>query len=141
MIRRPRTLAPVARGWSEGLPTVAAVPTLLAMALPLGEFEQLVLLAVLRAGEGAYGTRVLREIRAAGARRASRGAVYVTLARLEEKGLLRGGTSGDGGGERGGRPRRYLRVTGQGLRALRASRATLVRLWAGLEGVLGEAEG
>jgi DNA-binding PadR family transcriptional regulator len=106
----------------------------------LGEFEQLVLLAVLRAGDEAYGTRVLDEIRAAGVKRAARGAVYVTLGRLEEKGLLRGKTSDDAAGERGGRPRRYLRVTGEGLRALRASRSTLIRLWSGLEGVLGEAE-
>ena len=107
----------------------------------LGEFEQLVLLAVLRAGDEAYGTRILQEIRSAGVRRASRGAVYVTLGRLEEKGLLRGKASGDGASERGGRPRRYLRVTSDGLRALRSSRTTLIRLWAGLEGVLGEAEG
>jgi DNA-binding PadR family transcriptional regulator len=110
------------------------------MSLPLGEFEQLVLLAVLRAGEAAYGTRILHEIRSAGDRRASRGAVYVTLARLEEKGLLRARTA-DAAGDRGGRPRRYLRVTGEGLRALRASRATLLRLWTGLENLLGEAKG
>ena len=55
-------------------------------ALPLGEFEQLVLLAVLRAGDGAYGTRILQELRSSGGRRVSRGALYVTLARLEEKG-------------------------------------------------------
>jgi PadR family transcriptional regulator PadR len=106
----------------------------------LGEFEQLVLLAVLRAGEGAYGTRILEEVRAAGGRRASRGAVYVTLARLEDKRLLRARLAEVSPG-RGGRPRRYLRVTSEGLRALRSSRATLLRLWTGLEGVLGEAEG
>ena len=62
---------------------------MLAMAPALGEFEQLVLLAVLRAGDSAYGTRILQEAQAAAVRRASRGAVYVTLARLEDKGLLR----------------------------------------------------
>jgi DNA-binding PadR family transcriptional regulator len=66
--------------------------------------------------------------------------VYVTLARLEEKGYLRA-RAGEANGDRGGRPRRYLRVTGEGVRALRASRATLLRLWNGLEAVLGEAEG
>jgi DNA-binding PadR family transcriptional regulator len=105
----------------------------------LGEFEQLVLLSVLRAGDDAYGTRVLDEVRRAGGRRVARGAVYVTLGRLEEKALLRA-RLGPNEGSRGGRPRRYLRVTGEGLRALRASRATLLRLWAGLEKVLGEAE-
>jgi DNA-binding PadR family transcriptional regulator len=108
--------------------------------VPLGEFEQLVLLAVLRAGDGAYGTRILEEIAACGGRRVSRGALYVTLARLEEKGLLLA-RSGDPSPARGGRPRRYLRVSAAGLRALRASRATLLRLWAGLETALGEVEG
>ena len=113
---------------------------MLAMAQSLGEFEQLVLLATLRAGDLAYGTRILHEVRAAGVKRASRGALYVTLARLEEKGLLRARPV-EAGGERAGRPRRYLRVTGDGLRALRSSRATLLRLWNGLESLLGEAEG
>jgi len=107
-----------------------------AMAL-LGEFEQRVLLAVLRAGDEAYGTRVLAEVRAAGDRKASRGAVYVTLARLEDKGLLRARAEA-GSESRAGRPRRYLRVTAEGLRSLRSSRAALLRLWAGLEAVLEE---
>jgi len=108
-------------------------------ALPLGEFEQLVLLAVLRAGDDAYGTRILQELRSSGRRRVSRGALYVTLARLEEKGLLHS-RAGERSPARGGRPRRYVRVSALGLRALRASRATLLRLWAGLEAALGEAE-
>jgi hypothetical protein len=58
------------------------MPTMLAMATSLGEFEQLVLLAVLKAGDAAYGTRILEEVHSAGVRRASRGAIYVTLARL-----------------------------------------------------------
>jgi DNA-binding PadR family transcriptional regulator len=116
------------------------MPTLLTLAA-LGEFEQLVLLAALRAGDDAYGTRVLSEIRAAGAKHVSRGAVYVTLSRLERKGLLRGTAASAGPSQRGGRPRRYLRVTGEGLRALHSSRAMLVRLWSGLEATLGEAEG
>ena len=116
------------------------MPTMLAMVHSLGEFEQLVLLAVLRTGDLAYGTRILQEVQAAGVRRASRGAVYVTLARLEEKGLLRARPS-EAGGERAGQPRRYLRVTAEGLRALRSSRAMLIRLWTGLESLLGEAEG
>ena len=105
----------------------------------LGEFEQLVLLAVLRAGDDAYGTRILHELRGSGGRRVSRGALYVTLARLEEKGLLLG-RAGEAGPARGGRPRRYVRVSAAGLRALRASRATLLRLWAGLEAALGKAK-
>jgi DNA-binding PadR family transcriptional regulator len=106
---------------------------------PLGEFEQLVLLAVLRAGEGAYGTPILKELRSSGGRRVSRGALYVTLARLEEKGLLHS-RAGESSPARGGWPRRYVRVSVSGLRALRATRATLLRLWAGLEAALGEAK-
>ena len=110
------------------------------MAPPLlGEFEHLVLLAVLRAGEGAYGTRILEQVESCSGRRVSRGALYVTLVRLEEKGLLLT-RAGDPSPARGGRPRRYVRVSAAGLRALRASRATLLRLWAGLETALGEAE-
>lgn len=105
----------------------------------LGEFEQLVLLAVLRAGDHAFGTRILHELRASGGRRVSRGALYVTLARLEEKGLLHG-RAGDAGPARGGRPRRYVKVSAAGLRALKASRATLLRLWSGLEAALGKVE-
>jgi DNA-binding PadR family transcriptional regulator len=112
----------------------------MAAPLPLGEFEQRVLLAVLRAGDGAYGTRILQELRKSGGRRVSRGALYVTLARLEEKGLLHSRAGEEASPARGGRPRRYVRVSASGLRALRASRATLLRLWAGLEAALGEAE-
>ena len=89
--------------------------------------------------DGAYGTRILQELRESGGRRVSRGALYVTLARLEEKGLLHG-RAGEPNPARGGRPRRYVRVSALGLRALRASRATLLHLWAGLEAALGEAE-
>jgi DNA-binding PadR family transcriptional regulator len=111
----------------------------MAATLVLGEFEQLVLLAVLRAGEGAYGTPILQELRSGGGRRVSRGALYVTLARLEEKGLLHS-RAGEAGPARGGRPRRYVRVSASGLRALRSSRATLLRFWSGLEAALGKPE-
>jgi DNA-binding PadR family transcriptional regulator len=111
----------------------------MAPVLPLGEFEQLVLLAVLRVGDEASGTRIMQELVSSGRRRVSRGALYVTLARLEEKGLLHS-RAGEPSPARGGWPRRYVKVSAGGLRALRASRATLLRLWAGLEEALGEAE-
>src|SRR5215470_8758413 len=111
----------------------------MAAALPLGEFEQLVLLAVLRAGYAAYGTRILQELRSSGGRRVSRGALYVTLVRLEEKGLLHT-RAGEPTPARGGRPRRYVKASAAGVRALRASRATLLRLWTGLEAALEKAE-
>lgn len=110
------------------------------MTSPIGEFEQVVLLGVLRAGEDAYGSRVLGELEAVLGRRVSRGALYVTLDRLEDKGLLRS-RLGDPAPARGGRPRRYLRVSRSGLEALRSSRAALLRLWDGLESALDPVKG
>src|SRR4051794_16885670 len=101
----------------------------------IGQFEHLVLLAILRLGDTAYAPAILAEIEARTGKPASPGSMYVTLDRLEEKGLLRSSIA-DGDAERGGRPRRYVTVTAYGLRELRASRAALLKLWRGLEGVL-----
>ncbi|MDA0329227.1 MAG: helix-turn-helix transcriptional regulator [Gemmatimonadetes bacterium] len=101
----------------------------------LGEFEQMLLLAVLRLEEDAYGVRLMDELEARVGRRVSRGSVYVTLDRLEEKGWLASEMS-DARPERGGRPRRIVSITPEGLDALRKSRAALLNLWAGLEGAL-----
>ena len=97
----------------------------------LGEFEQLVLLALMRLGEGAYGMAVRREIEERTGRAVAIGAVYATLDRLEAKGLV---TSADGqaAAERGGRARRFFTVSGEGLRALRRSQEALARMWDGL---------
>lgn len=103
----------------------------------LGEFEQMVLLAVLRLRDDAYGVAILREIEARTARRLSRGAVYVTLDRLETKGYLRSRFA-DPRPERGGRSRRYYRIEAAGIAALKHSGRALARLWSGLEPVLGE---
>lgn len=101
----------------------------------LGEFEQMVLLAVLRASQtdaGAYGITVFDELASRSGRRVSRGAVYMTLDRLEQKGLLSSYQTTPTA-ERGGRARRCYRATRQALSALRASRRALIRLWDGLE--------
>lgn len=98
-------------------------------------FEHIVLLAILRSGGDAYGPPVMAEIARVTGRRPSSGAFYVTLDRLEQKGLLRS-TFREPTAERGGRPRRYLAVTAAGLRTLRASRRTLLGLWRGLEPLL-----
>ena len=84
----------------------------------LGSFEQLVLLAVLRLGDEAYGMTVRQEIERQTGDGASLGAVYATLERLENKGLLRSHAS-PGGAERGGRARRYFKVEAAGAEALR----------------------
>jgi PadR family transcriptional regulator PadR len=101
----------------------------------LGEFEQLVLLAVLRADQadaGAYGTTVFDELVARTERRIARGAVYMTLDRLEKKGLL-SSTASAPTPQRGGRAKRCYSVTRRGMAALHASRRALVQLWKGLD--------
>ena len=102
---------------------------------PLASFEQVVLLAVLRAGDNAYGPAIHAEILRCTGRDVSRGALYVTLDRLEAKGLV-ASRVGAPTPQRGGRARRLVRVTAPGLRALRESRAALLSLWRGLETAL-----
>jgi DNA-binding PadR family transcriptional regulator len=104
----------------------------------LGEFEHLVLLAILRLGDTAYAPAILAELEARTGRPPSPGSVYVTLDRLEEKGFLKSRFE-DPSTDRGGRPRRYVNVTARGIRELRASRAALLEMWNGIEGQLGQA--
>jgi DNA-binding PadR family transcriptional regulator len=98
----------------------------------------MVLLAILRLGEAAYAPAVLEEISLRTGRPASRGSIYITLDRLEEKGMIESRLE-VGSGERGGRRRRQLRLTESGREALRESRAALLNLWAGFEKDLGRA--
>ena len=99
----------------------------------LGEFEQMVLLAVLCAEREreAYGITVYDELTARTKRRVARGAVYMTLDRLEKKGLLSSYQT-DPTPERGGRAKRCYRVTRPAMAALRESRRALLNLWEGL---------
>ena len=97
----------------------------------LGEFEHLVLLAVLRVGEDAYAVPVRAEIESRAGRAVCRGALYTTLDRLEQKGLLRS-RLGDPLPERGGRARRYYTVSPRGLAGLRAARESIDGLSAGV---------
>ena len=103
--------------------------------LYLGEFEQVVLLAVLRAGDDAYAIPIREEIERRTGRSVARGALYTALERLEAKRYLRSKMSAPLA-ERGGRSRRYFTVTAAGLAALRSSRQALLQLWGGLEGLL-----
>ena len=98
----------------------------------LGDFEQLVLLAVLRLGDGAYGMAVRREIEANSERRVSLGAIYATLDRLEEKGLV-SSALGQTTRERRGRAKRFFKVQAPGVRALQNALATLDRLRRGIK--------
>jgi DNA-binding PadR family transcriptional regulator len=106
---------------------------------PLGEFEVLVILAVLQLGSGATGTSVRAEIEHRAGRKVARGAVYVTLDRLDEKKLLASKYS-DATPERGGHPGRVFRVTPAGVGALRESVAARQKMQKGLEAVLRGAE-
>jgi DNA-binding PadR family transcriptional regulator len=103
----------------------------------LGEFEEVVLLSVLRLEDEAYAIPVREEIRKRARRPVARGALYTALERLEGKGLLQS-RMGEPRPERGGRARRYFKVTARGLEALRGSRRARLELWQGLEAVLGK---
>ena len=98
----------------------------------LGEFEQMVLLCILRLGEDAYGLAIRNELERVAGRRPSSGSLYTTLDRLERKGLLTS-EAGSTDGSRGGRRRRYVRVTAEGHSQLRDARHRLLALWEGLE--------
>jgi DNA-binding PadR family transcriptional regulator len=100
----------------------------------LGEFEQLVLLAILRLDGDVYGVPIVEEIERRTARSVSRSAVYVTLRRLEQKGLLTSWMS-DPSPERGGKPRRCVRVTREGRRLLLDTKRAMDRMWDGLSPV------
>ncbi len=83
----------------------------------LGEFEQIVLLAILRLGDKAYGVTIREEIAARTGREASPGALYTTIARLEGKGLLKA-RLGDPTPDRGGRAKRFVKLTRDGTDAV-----------------------
>ena len=99
-----------------------------------GSFEQLVLLAVLRLGDNAYGMTVRRELEARTDQPVSLGAVYTTLERLEKKGYL-ASRAAEGGPEREGRARRLFSVQASGVEALQRALDLLDRMRIGL-GVL-----
>jgi DNA-binding PadR family transcriptional regulator len=101
------------------------------MAALLGELEVLVLLAVLQLRDRAYPPAIRTEIERRARRPVARGAVYVTLDRLEAKGLIVARAIETG--ETAGRPRRYFRVSPKGLRAVRRALTAVERMRSGLE--------
>lgn len=103
----------------------------------LGEFEQQVLLVILRLGREAYSVPIVAELEQRTGREAATAAVYVALRRLEKKGLL---TSRLESPEQSGEPypRRYFALTDAAFEPLRAVRRSLLSLWDGLEPVLDE---
>jgi DNA-binding PadR family transcriptional regulator len=97
----------------------------------LGELELLVLLAVARLADDAYGVPIAREIETAGKRYVALGSVYAALDRLEKKGLVRS-MLGEATQERGGRAKRYFRITAQGVRAARSACQSFIGMWQGV---------
>ena len=103
----------------------------------IGEFEQMVLLAILQRGDQAYAIDIRNELERSAGRSVSRGALYRTFDRLEAKGYLEWKMENDHPvPERGGHPMRRFHVTSRGLDALRASRSALLKLWSGVESLL-----
>src|SRR3569623_468898 len=98
----------------------------------IGEFEQMVLLAVAHLGDEAYAIPIVDEIERRTGRSVARAAVYITLRRLEEKGFV-SSWMGDPIPERGGKARRYVKLETAGARALRDARTVADRMWQGLD--------
>ena len=96
-----------------------------------GGFELLVLLALIRLADEAYGVPISEAIEESSGRDVAIGSVYITLERLERKGLV---TSrlGEPTAERGGRAKTYFRITAKGLREAKRARQTLINLWQGV---------
>lgn len=103
----------------------------------VGEFEQLVLLAILRLQDEAYGVTIRNEIERHTGRRVGRGQVYTTLDRLESKGCV-SSAFGDPSPVPSGKARRFYHVEAAGVAALKRSGAAIRGLWSGLEDVLGK---
>jgi PadR family transcriptional regulator len=102
------------------------------VAVTLGEFEQLVLIALLRLGRDAYGATVRREIEERAHRELSIAAVYTTLERLEQKGFVRSWI-GEPTPQRGGRRRKHFELLPRGTHALKAAHQAYARMTAGLD--------
>ena len=94
----------------------------------LGEFELMLLLAIIHLGEDAYGVPISRELERHRGRDVSVGSVYAALERLETKGLIVSAL-GDPTPERGGKAKRFFRITREGLRQVQETRRVLTKLW------------
>lgn len=101
------------------------------MADHLGDLELLVMLALIRLGDEAYGVTIGREIEQKGKHPAALASVYAVLERLERRGWVRS-ELGEATPERGGRAKRHFRITAQGLKEVRRARAALIDMWHGL---------
>ncbi len=103
----------------------------------LGEFELMILLVLIALGDDAYGVSIARELERHRGREVALGSVYASLERLEGKGLVTS-TLGEPIAERGGKARRYFRITQDGLRQTNETRQVLTRMWRRLPKMEGE---
>jgi len=103
----------------------------MASADSISNFELMVMLALIRLGDEAYGVPISEEIAAQSERDVALGSVYAALERLEDRGLVISSV-GEPTPERGGRAKRYFKVTGSGLEVVRSTQQTLTRMWKGL---------
>ena len=97
----------------------------------LTDFELMILLAILRSGDDAYGVRIAGEIERTGGRSVMISAVYAALERLQRNGMVTS-TVGDPTPERGGRAKRFFEVTARGMRAVKQTQSALIALWTDL---------
>jgi|SRR5271168_1985289 PadR family transcriptional regulator PadR len=104
----------------------------------IGPFELMTMLALMRLGDNAYGVPIFREIEQQCGREIALGSVYAALERLEEKGFV-ASEVGESTPERGGRAKRYFRITSKGLREVRETQRALKKLWHGLPQLQGGA--
>jgi DNA-binding PadR family transcriptional regulator len=102
-----------------------------------GEFELMVLLAIIRLGDQAYGVPISKELLLRTGREAALGSIYAALDRLEQKGLI-SSSLGDPTPTRGGRAKRYFQATSQGLKSARATKRAFTKLWSGIAQLGGE---
>ena len=103
----------------------------------LSNFELMVMLAIIRIGDGAYGVSISDEIEETTGSEVLLGSVYDAVNRLEEKGLIES-SLGEATPERGGRAKRYFRITAAGIREVRDTRRSLMNLWRGLPELKGD---
>jgi DNA-binding PadR family transcriptional regulator len=97
----------------------------------LTDFELIILLAILRVGDNAYGVSIASEIEKTGGRQVLLAAIYTALDRLEDNGLVTS-TYGDPTPERGGRAKRFFKVMPKGLKAVKETQRSFVSLWTGI---------
>jgi len=98
---------------------------------PVSNFELMVMLALIRLGDEAYGVPISREIEEHSGHDVALGSVYAALERLRDRGFVISSV-GEPTPERGGRAKKYFKITGKGMRVVQATQQTLTRLWKGL---------